>query len=125
MNIQQRNQRIKDSNLSIQELANKYKISYERVRQILRDDKERQIKRFLFIAKEYQENVSKIIETDINKEIQRLKSKGRNKIIIIQKVIFIKTLKDTYGMSLYRIAKLFGNSYGTIIHLYKKVGIKI
>jgi len=125
MNIQRRNLKIKESNLSKQELADKYGISYERIRQIIRNDKERQMKRLLYIAKEYKENVSKIIESDINKEVRRLSSKGRNKIIIIQKVIFIKTLKDKYGMSLYRIAKLFGNNYGTIAHLYKKVGIKI
>jgi len=125
MNIKQRDEKIKNSDLSIQELADKYKISYERVRQIIRNDKERQKKRFLFIAREYKQNVSKIIETDINKEVHRLTSKGRNKIIIVQKIIFIKTLKDKYGMSLYRIAKLFGNNYGTIAHLYKKVGIKI
>lgn len=124
-NIQKRNEKIKSSNLSIQELSDKYGISYERVRQIVRNDKERQLKRLLFITKEYKENVSRIIESDINKEVYRLSSKGRNKIIIIQKVIFIKTLKDKYGMSLYRIAKLFGNNYGTIAHLYKKVGIKI
>jgi len=125
MNIKTRNEKIKESNLSMQELADKYGISYERIRQIIRNDKERQKKRIVYISREYKENVSRIIESDINKEVHRLSSKGRTKIIIIQKIIFIKTLKDKYGMSLYRIAKLFGNNYGTIAHLYKKVGIKI
>ena len=125
MNIEKRNEKIRSSQLSAKELSEKYGISYERVRQIIRNDKEKQVKRLLYISKEYSKNVSKIIETDMNKEVRRLSSKGRNKIIIIQKIIFIRTLKDKYGMSLYRIAKLFGNNYGTIFHLYKKVGVKI
>lgn len=124
MNIKQRNALIISSTLSIEELSKKYKISYERVRQIIRNDKEKQKERFVKIGKEYQKNVCKIIESDINKEIKRLSSKGRGKIIILQKVILIKTLKDKYKMSLYRIAKLFGNNYGTILHLYKSYNLK-
>lgn len=125
MNIKKRNEKIKESNLSMQELADKYGISYERIRQIIRNDKQKQKERIVHVAAEYRMNVHEIIQNDMNKEVHRLKSKGRNRIIIIQKIIFIKTLKDDYGMSLYRIAKLFGNNYGTIAHLYKKVGIKI
>ena len=124
MNIKQRNALIISSTLSIEELSKKHKISYERVRQIIRNDKERQKKRFVEIGKEYQKNVCKIIESDVNKEIKRLSSKGRGKIIILQKVILIKTLKDKYKMSLYRIARLFGNNYGTIAHLYKSYNLK-
>ena len=85
MNIKTRNEKIKESNLSMQELADKYGISYERIRQIIRNDKERQKKRIVYISREYKENVSRIIESDINKEVHRLSSKGRTKIIIIQK----------------------------------------
>lgn len=124
MNIKKRDQRIKDSSLSIQELSDKYGISYERIRQIVRNDRGRQLKRFVSVGIEYKKNVCSIIESDLNKEIHRILSKGRNKIIIIQKVILIKTLKDKYKMSLYRIAKLFGNNYGTIAHLYKSSKLK-
>lgn len=124
MNIKKRDERIKSSNLSIQELSDKYGISYERIRQIVKNDRGRQLKRFVSVEIEYKKNVCSIIESDLNKEIHRILSKGRKKIIIIQKVILIKTLKDKYKMSLYRIAKLFGNNYGTITHLYKSRKLK-
>lgn len=124
MNINKRNDKIKSSKLSIQELSDKYGISYERVRQIIRKNKNADKQKFVTIAKEYQKNVYKIIETDINKEIKRLSNKGRNKFIILQKVILIRALKNHYKMSLYRIAKLFGNNYGTILHLYKSYNLK-
>ena len=124
MNIKQRNEKIKSSKLSIQKLSDKYGISYERIRQIIRSDKNADKKKFVKIAKEYQKNVHQVIQTDLNKEIKRLSNKGRNKFIILQKVILIRTLKNDYKMSLYRIAKLFGNNYGTILHLYKSYNLK-
>lgn len=118
MYIKTRNSRIRNSKLSIKELSKKYSISYERVRQIIHNNEEREKLQILKIKNQYQKQIKNIIRTYLQQEIKRLSNKGRKKIIIIQKVILIRSLKDDFNYSFAKIARLFKNDYTTIYHLY-------
>src|SRR3990167_6743832 len=115
MKIKIRNKRIKSSKLQIKELAKKYNLSYERIRQIRLAKKETHSK----VKSEYEKRVKQIVRRGLLKEIERLTGKGRQRKIIIQKKILIKCLRDQYHFSFPQIGKLFKNDHTTIIHLYK------
>lgn len=119
MLIRTRNKRIQKSKLSIKEIAERYSISYERVRQIKLNLEQKEKEQVEKIRKEYQKQVKNIIRENLPQEIKRLSNKGRNKKIIIQKIILIKSLRNDFNFSFIRIAKLFKNDYSTIRHLYQ------
>ena len=121
MKISTRNNRIQKSKLSIKKLSLKYNLSYERTRQIVQNHKQREKDYILKIKKEYSKNVKKIVDNNLQQEIKRLSNKGRNKKIIIQKVILIQCLKNNFGYSFLQIARLFKNDYTTIRHLYSQL----
>jgi hypothetical protein len=118
MKIQNRNKKIRSSRLSTRKLAKKYHLSCSRIRQIIQRVDDRNKLSYQKIQKEYSKKVKSLIENNLNQEIKRLSDKGRCKKIIIQKVILIRCLKDVYGFSLHKIARLFKNHHSTIGHLY-------
>lgn len=118
MKIKTRDNRIKESNLSIKEISLKYDISYERARQIIRNERNKKIQYYETIRVEYAKQVDKLIQNNLQQEIKRLSNKGRTKEIIIQKIILIRVLRDNYFYPFIQIAKLFNNNYHTIRHLY-------
>jgi len=118
MKITTRDSRIKELNLSIKEISLKYNISYERARQIVRNERAKKLQYYKTIQVEYTIQVDKLIQNNLQLEIKRLSNKGRTKEIIIQKIILIRSLRDNYFYPFIQIAKLFNNNYHTIRHLY-------
>jgi hypothetical protein len=103
----------------LSDISEKYNVSYERVRQIVRVRKPRND--YEKIKTTYQNNIAKILKNNFEQEIERLKIKNRNKEIVIQKVILVKYLVDHYEYTISQVARLLNMHHTTIVHLYNKV----
>lgn len=100
-------------------LAKKYKISNERIRQIISGYDYLNKDYYKKIKTEYEKNLKKILNHNFTFELERLSVHNRTKEFTIQRYILIKYLHDKLKYSFSEIGRLLKRDHTTIIHIYK------
>lgn len=135
MNTKIRNKKIiqlRKKGLNLLQIGKKFKISSERVRQILirptlkykrcLKHKSSYLEKCLYCSYEntYKQILSKINDTDLQQEINRLSRYDRKKETVIQRTFLIRKLRDKYNLSFNKIAYLLKRDRTSITNLYFK-----
>lgn len=117
---------------SLRQLADKYGITRERVRQIVdkiekppkkchkHDNKYTNECRYCLIEEQYK----MISRLDIKTEIEYVKQHGREKDTILRKQLLIGRLIDKEKLSIRKVGYLLDNDHTTILHHYKKYELR-
>jgi DNA-directed RNA polymerase sigma subunit (sigma70/sigma32) len=122
-------EKLRSKELTYEEIGSKFKISAERVRQILTDVIEfcdRHNRQFIGqcsyckIENEYVDRVHKIVADDLMGEIHRLSQHNRKREMVIQRIALIKLMRNKYEFTFNQIAKLLERDRNAIINLYNK-----
>ena len=113
-------------------IAKKYKLSPERVRQILNPLILQRCKKhdilfekmclYCFILEKYSKVIEKVLtdKKSIAQEFFRLSKQDRTKAVIIQRSLLIKAMRDNLRMSFSSISKTLQRDYTSIRNLYFK-----
>jgi len=143
--IQQRNIKIKklrEQGIILSEIAKKFKISNERVRQILllpktnwtnyivnvvnvkycKTHKKTYLTscQYCKIKKEYKKRINKLADKFLEIECQRLSRPDRRAEIVCQRKMLIKYLRDKHRLSFLEIARLLKRDHTSVSSLYYK-----
>ncbi len=119
----------REKGLTYEEIGGIFKITAERVRQILTyniEFCERHNRKFITECSycktddDYVNKVKEIARENLIEEIYRLSKQGRRRELVMQRVALIKTLKDHYNFTFSQIAKLMERNLSTIKYLYHK-----
>lgn len=120
--------KLRTQGLTLAKIGKKFGITQERVRQILKNEKNFCAKHQKFfmdecpyckVEKEFKEYISKL-DLKALKNIIRTFPTRRNLKIIIEKEILIKRLRDKFKLTYREIGELFKNDHTTIMRMYKK-----
>lgn len=119
---------LKEKGTSINDIASKFTITPERVRQILKRLNYAYCKKhnryvelvceYCVIEKAYPSKIKNAKLPDILKEIASIKKNGKHRENVIKKKLIIALLHDKLNFSFSAIARFFSNDHTTIIHLY-------
>lgn len=121
---------LRKQGLTLQEIGHRENpsLSAERIRQILLNVKYKFCRihntRFLLVCqycyhkKLYAKNLRKLKDDYIQVEGKRLSTKDRSLYLTIQRVLFIRKIKDKKKMSFGEIAKLLHRDHSSILNLY-------
>lgn len=134
--IRIRNKKIKElrkKGFTLGRIAKRYKITNERVRQILLPKViletsycKSHKKTFLTVCqycemeREYKKRINKLAKQSLETECIRLSRPDRRVDIVIQRKILVKYLRDRYKMSFPQIARLLKRDHTSISSLYYK-----
>ena len=134
--IQKRNKKIKElrkQGLNLSKIAERYKISSERVRQILlpklsidanycKTHKKTYLTscQYCEIEKQYRGRINKLTDKFLKVECRRLSRQNRKADIVLQRKIFIKHLRDKYKLSFPQIGRLLKRDHTSVVALYHK-----
>ena len=134
--IQIRNKKIKElrkQGLTLSKIAERYKISNERVRQIIlpklsidanycKTHKKTYLTscQYCEIENEYKKRIDKLADKFLKTECLRLSRQNRTIDLVLQRKILVKHLRDKYKLSFPKIAELLHRDHTSIIALYYK-----
>lgn len=119
--------KLRKKGLKLHEIGEKFQITSERVRQILKDDlkycdihSKNYSDKCLYCKteKEYKKRINSLIKDNLLEEIKRLSFQDRRKETVIERKMLIKKLKDRYGFNLHEIGRLLCRDHTSIANLY-------
>ncbi len=123
-------QRMREDGMTLEEIGSIEKVTKERIRQILSPVKYKTCKihkikylvncHYCYWKKLYSENLKKLPDSHIEIEGKRLSIQDRNLNLVIQRVLFIRKLRDKKKMKWREIAELLKRDRSSITNLYFK-----
>jgi len=105
-------------NITYSKIGKRYKISAERVRQIVLGISELKKEEKAKWVEQHKKHIKKVVKTHLFNEIQRLSVQNRSKELTEQRKILVKILRDKYGFSFNQIGFLLQRDRSSIINLY-------
>ncbi len=104
---------------SLKQIAKKFNLSPERIRQIVSEYRTANIPRNV-LEKEYKKNIVDILLHELIQESVRLSYKKRDTEYVVQRQIFIHTLKKIFGLPFTEIGFLLQRDHSSIMNLYNQ-----
>lgn len=118
---------MRETGATLEQISNKFKISSERVRQILTREPNFCIKhskafsdtcKLCILEAEYKTRLSKMNQNTIINETARIPTTGRDNEIVLKRRIITRVLKDRYKYSFKGIGRLLKRDHTSIMSLY-------
>ncbi len=118
---------MRNKGLTFGNIAKKFKLSAERVRQIITLQPNYCVKHsyhflnscpYCFLEDEYKEKLSTFSIKQMHNEAKRISKFGRKRLEIIRKKIFIQIMKDKFRYSFSGIGRLLNKHHTAIMALY-------
>lgn len=116
-----------EKGISINKIANKYKISGSRVRQIINNEPNYCVRHSKYFEVRcpycetesiYKQIYEKSSEVDLIVLSKDLEDSDRSKQAILRKRIFVRVIRDKYKYSFSKIGRLLKKDHTTIMNLY-------